>query len=161
MFFLKSNQKCSNNSILILILIISILLFLFSTFSNSNNNNIDYFNSSTNPLTNLNPSTTPNIYSLKLFYADWCGFCVQFLPIWSNLENSRSDILFVKQDCTNDTGTNNDIKGFPTIRLYTNDTNNTNDTNDTNNKYIEYVGDRTIESLNKFIDDNAKLRLPQ
>lgn len=76
-----------------------------------------------------------NTYDKKiiLFYADWCGYCKRFLPIWNELKSDSklNNVKFIDVDMTNEkkiiTGELNNsdlnlvnevqINGFPTIKL--------------------------------------------
>lgn len=95
------------------------------------------------------------MYNLKkdtiiLFYANWCGYCKTFMPIWKELKNKinteeyniieiESENLFIQKIKI--------FRGYPSI-FYIN-----------NNKdiTIEYNDDRTIESLLNFLEENKKL----
>lgn len=59
---------------------------------------------------------------LILFYADWCGFCVRFMPIYEKLYKAhKRDFNFVKinvEDSKNsDLVEKYEIKAFPTVFL--------------------------------------------
>lgn len=78
-----------------------------------------------------------------LFYANWCGYCNNFMPTWDTLQQSITGANLVKVDCgvQKDVATLHDIKAFPTIRVYPNGDEN----------YVEYKGDRSIGDLKGFI----------
>ena len=62
---------------------------------------------------------------LVLFYADWCGYCIRFMPIFQTLsERYEDDMVFSKvnvedpkyEDVIRKTG----IGGFPTVYIFDN-----------------------------------------
>ncbi len=59
--------------------------------------------------------------------------------------NTNTDIEISEVDCEKNNGTcsNNNIDGFPTVKLYK------------NNEEIEFTNERTIEGLNTFINENC------
>ena len=89
-------------------------------------------------------------YNIKIynFYADWCGYSIQFKPIWNKFENkiklnmNKYNIIDIRgieeSDCTEMCNKYN-IQGFPTIIF------------DINGKSIIYQGKRTVESLELFL----------
>jgi thiol-disulfide isomerase/thioredoxin len=89
-------------------------------------------------------------YNIKIynFYADWCGYSIQFKPIWNKFENkiklnmNKYNIIDIRgieeSDCTEMCNKYN-IQGFPTIIF------------DINDKPIIYQGERTVESLELFL----------
>jgi thiol-disulfide isomerase/thioredoxin len=76
-----------------------------------------------------------NTYDKKiiLFYADWCGYCKRFIPIWEDLklDEKLKNVKFINVDMSNEkkiiTGDLNtsdlnlvnevQINGFPTIKI--------------------------------------------
>ncbi|GJJ07568.1 hypothetical protein Clacol_001771 [Clathrus columnatus] len=87
------------------------------------------------------------------FYAPWCGHCKRLKPTWDSLGERYSDIqdrlLIAKMDATE-----NDIppsagfhvSGFPSIKFKAAGT----------TEFIDYNGDRSLESLIEFVEANAK-----
>lgn len=85
-------------------------------------------------------------------YASWCGHCKRLAPIWETLgekfASSNKDILIAKMDANE-----NDIppaagfrvQGFPTIKFKAAGS----------SSFIDYEGDRTLESFLEFIERNA------
>jgi len=66
-------------------------------------------------------------FTIKLFYADWCGHCKNFKPIWNELKNKYSNnITFIEIDCSTESPQIEYVKGYPTVSVYKN--------------YNEYVG---------------------
>ena len=64
---------------------------------------------------------------LILFHADWCGHCHNFMPVWTNLQNTKKVNTFEieNQHLTSLKNMpcalqNETISGFPTISLYNN-----------------------------------------
>jgi thiol-disulfide isomerase/thioredoxin len=73
-------------------------------------------------------------YTIKLFYADWCGYCVRFKPNWKKLEEISSKNTFVdknnkkvtlklesyEESKNKEIIEKENIQGFPTIKFYKN-----------------------------------------
>ncbi|KAF9534281.1 disulfide isomerase [Crepidotus variabilis] len=93
------------------------------------------------------------------FYAPWCGHCKRLAPAWESLglkyKPIEDKILIAKMDATE-----NDlppsvpfrVSGFPTLKFKPAG----------GREWVDYEGDRSIESLLEFIEKNAKnsLELP-
>jgi protein disulfide-isomerase A1 len=87
------------------------------------------------------------------FYAPWCGHCKRLKPTWDSLGDHYVDIrdrvVIAKMDATE-----NDlpgdapfrVTGFPTLKFKPAGS----------REFIDYDGDRTLESLIEFVDANAK-----
>lgn len=82
-----------------------------------------------------------------LYYADWCGHCQKFKPVWQFLESKMSNdqVQLNKVDCTNKSGSirtpgGKEIQGFPTIVLRTKD-----------GKEYEYEGSRDSKAVHDWI----------
>lgn len=84
-----------------------------------------------------------NNKKITLFYANWCPYSQEFLPIWQKLIEILDDlqIKYETIDCTN-RNSRDDIKieghivfGYPTMYI----------TN--NGKTIEYKGKRTVKCI--------------
>lgn len=77
-----------------------------------------------------------------VFYAPWCGYCKQVLPIWDQLEKTIKHSNIVKIDCVArpDICKKFDIQGYPTIKYFK------------NNEIIEYRGPRKLESFVEFLN---------
>jgi len=84
---------------------------------------------------------------LKLFYVDWCGHCKNFKPIF---EGELSDAVKEQQlpcrlelvNCEEhpEVAKKYNIRGYPTV-IFENE----------NNDVVEYQGERTANSIIKFI----------
>lgn len=86
------------------------------------------------------------------FYAPWCGHCKRLKATWDQLGDRYADVkdrlVIAKMDATE-----NDlppsvpfrIAGFPTLKFKKAGT----------KEFIDYDGDRTLESLVAFIEENA------
>lgn len=81
---------------------------------------------------------------LVLFYADWCGHCKKFKPIWDDMSNGNDKLL--KIDLGGDDPNNAaimdkyNVDGFPTVALLNN-----------GNLEQTYNGERSKEALSNFI----------
>lgn len=61
----------------------------------------------------------PEVGSLVMFYAPWCGHCKRMVSTWSQLarkHNPKGKFLIAKVDCADQTElcSDNDILGYPT-----------------------------------------------
>lgn len=95
---------------------------------------------------------------LMLYYADWCGHCTTFKPIWNDLiekiQNGETTkiitvISIENEDLQKDENSNlkSQVQGFPTIKFY-------NKGNLTDGKLYEKK--RTIDELINFINLHGK-----
>ena len=92
--------------------------------------------------------TDTNKLKLVLYYAEWCGYCNKFMPIWDELvkhkhEKMQNIVSQKYKDTDNETRDAN-IKSYPTIMLYIGD-----------NSY-KYSGERTIDKLLESIEIKRK-----
>ncbi|CAF2821435.1 unnamed protein product [Rotaria sp. Silwood2] len=86
---------------------------------------------------------------LVTFIAPWCGHCKQLAPIYEQLGEKykdNADVVIAKMDATVNELEDIKIQSFPTIKLFPKDS----------DEVIDYQGERTVESLTKFIDSNGK-----
>jgi protein disulfide-isomerase A1 len=85
------------------------------------------------------------------FFAPWCGHCKKLKPIWDTLGDKYADVpsvLIAKFDATE-----NDvppfepfkIQGFPTLKFRPAGS----------DEWVDYSGDRSLESLVEFLEENA------
>ena len=61
----------------------------------------------------------PDVGSMIMFYAPWCGHCKRMQSTWSDLarkHNKKGKFLIAKVDCADQTElcSDNDILGYPT-----------------------------------------------
>lgn len=93
------------------------------------------------------------IPSLVLFYANWCGHSQNFLDIWNQLlkQNLKCDMIGLEQEKNPKDIEVNSISGFPTIRLYPDGY------LPASQDYIEYNGNRSLESLVDFIQSDGNM----
>ncbi|UJR37656.1 hypothetical protein I4U23_030353 [Adineta vaga] len=86
---------------------------------------------------------------LVFFYAPWCGHCTKFKPTYSKLAQhyaSQSNLIVAQIDATgNDIPKGFEVTGFPTIYLVP-----------MNNQPVKYEGNRDIDDLVQFIDNNIQ-----
>lgn len=85
--------------------------------------------------------------SLKLFYADWCGHCQRFKPVFDGelsdaVKKEGLPCSLEKVDCDKnpDMAKKYNIKGFPTL-IFENE----------KNDVVEYQGERTADAIVKFL----------
>ncbi len=122
---------------------------------NSNNNNNNNNNNNTDEpivtdIRNSPNSDDNNNKWLVFFHANWCGHCLNFMPIWNKFESQmiNNNIKLAKIDVENKKYNNitekykEHIKGYPTI-LYIDKI-----------RIEEYKGARTIDALTRFINNN-------
>lgn len=86
---------------------------------------------------------------LKLFYADWCGHCKRFKPVFDGelkdlVSNSKIPVQLEAIDCDKNPqmASKYKVSGFPTLIL------------EVNNKPIEYQGQRKSENIINFIKEH-------
>lgn len=85
----------------------------------------------------------PSGRRLVFFYANWCGHCKNMKPEWEKLKNKYSGQYQLQEfeaDENPEVMKQNQIEGFPTVKLFKED-----------GSVHEYQGDRTAESLEKFL----------
>lgn len=83
---------------------------------------------------------------IVLYYAPWCGHSKTFLPIWDQFAQN-SPIKATKLDCAGADKARcdaNNIPGYPTVKLHI------------NGKTITFEGERSINGLKQFIQNNVK-----
>ncbi|QRV87587.1 prolyl 4-hydroxylase, beta polypeptide [Ceratobasidium sp. AG-Ba] len=92
------------------------------------------------------------------FYAPWCGHCKRLKPIWENLaelyKDQKDKLTVLKMDATtNDLPKSAGFKisGFPTLKFKPAGS----------KTFIDYEGDRSLESLIEFIQTNSKNKISQ
>jgi len=88
----------------------------------------------------VNESNTNN-KKLILYHANWCGHCKHFLPVWKQFVEKHPEINTEDIECSNDSKCAN-IEGFPTVILFKGD------------QQIQYNGERTIDALYNFVNNN-------
>lgn len=81
--------------------------------------------------------------SLVLFYADWCGHCKEFRPIWDGLKKFSSDKLNMLETNEENDYKAFDVDGFPTITLIK------------DGESTEFKGSRDVDTIAQFV--NAKV----
>ena len=81
----------------------------------------------------------------------WCYWSKKIQPVWDKLKklnenNENVEILDIKCDLKNNEKlcNDNEIEGFPTLKLYTDD-----------DQVIDYQGDRSLDDLVKFLEANS------
>jgi len=91
------------------------------------------------------------------FYAPWCGHCKRLAPIWESLAeryiNAKDTLVIAKMDATE-----NDlppsvpfrVAGFPTLKFKPAGS----------RDFVDYEGDRSLESLIEFVEATSKNPIP-
>jgi thiol-disulfide isomerase/thioredoxin len=82
-----------------------------------------------------------------LYYANWCGHCMDFKPVWDELKTKLDEKNIRHDEHEHETSSDlmkaRGIKGFPTIRFE----------NNKNDDYTVYKGERTIDAILKALDE--------
>jgi glutaredoxin len=86
---------------------------------------------------------------VTLYYADWCGHCKHFKPIWNSLKPyfQKNNIQYkdVEETAYPDIIKSNKIEAFPTIII------------EKNGIKYEYNGDRSVDGLVNELMPNIQL----
>jgi thiol-disulfide isomerase/thioredoxin len=85
-----------------------------------------------------------------LFHADWCPHCTKFLPEWNKFKKthgSKCKIIDIEAK-DKETMKKHGISGYPTIKFLPNGLSSPEGSK-------EYDGERNIDSLAKFVDENV------
>lgn len=88
--------------------------------------------------------------NITLFHADWCHYCKILLPEWEKLEgllvdNKKFSINKYEESANPEKFIEENIHGFPTIKIYKND------------KFIEnYKGERKAEAMYDYLKTIAE-----
>jgi thiol-disulfide isomerase/thioredoxin len=85
--------------------------------------------------------------TIIFFYADWCGHCQTFMPIWKELKTKINTEEYNIIEMESQNPFINKIKilqGYPSIFYI----------NSNKNITIEYTSGRTTESILNFLDKN-------
>lgn len=87
---------------------------------------------------------------LVLGYADWCGHCKKFMPVWNQFKDKYMPILDIREvnaDEEKDKLEALGIRGFPTVLFLD------------GKKKHSYEGPRTVEGLENFVRSKANRHL--
>jgi len=85
---------------------------------------------------------------LVKYYAPWCGHCKKLAPIWEELGEAYKDnknLVIAKMDSTANEAEGVEVRGYPTLIFYPKD----------NKKGVNFDGDRTLEPIKKWLDENS------
>ncbi|CAG9856298.1 unnamed protein product [Phyllotreta striolata] len=131
---------------------LSMLFWVFFLALFDGRESFNFFNSKHNILElddeTFKSATASNPYVLVEFYAPWCKYCRNFAPEYEKtanlLQKSSLDILLTKIDVDKhaDVAKAQDVKGYPTLKLY---------------KYgqpAKYDGERDAGKIVQWIRDN-------
>ena len=99
-----------------------------------------------NTLANLNTRPPSKKLNLVLYYATWCGYSREFLPIWDSFETYAkqhfSNITTNKVKCEGGNEkmcSKKGVEGYPTVIMYSPE-----------GDSVKFNGDRTLEELIQF-----------
>jgi len=144
----------NKKTLIFLVVILSIIILYLYYMSNSNRevSGYDQKNRNENNLAyNLSTYESTVKPKLILYYAMWCGYSRQFLPEWEKFEQYATENLkninIEKINCEGDNESicnKKGVPGFPYIVLEKSD-----------GKILPFDGDRTVEELVKFLQNNA------
>jgi len=120
------------------ILIVLVVILLINCYNN---------NFILNKINNVIKGGEKKNVKVYLFWAEWCGHSNNFIPTWNKLKETKMDSINVEfidikddneefEDYTNKFK----ITGFPTLVILN------------NNDYEIYNGERTVDSITKFIN---------
>jgi len=87
-----------------------------------------------------------------MFYAPWCGHCKELIPTWENVAiELKGDVNVAKVDvpANRDLGTRFDIKGFPTLKLFS------------KGQIYTFKGRRSFEELTDFARSGFHIHEPE
>jgi thiol-disulfide isomerase/thioredoxin len=143
----KNSSKNSLNNALsnlditdALLIIIVILVVYYLLMNNGNNGNNSNSNTSEGYANNNNNNSKP---TMMLFHAKWCGHCKTLMPVWKKFkEQANIDVIEYEADEDPDKMSENNVKGFPTIKCST-----------SGGDVKEYNGERTVAGLNAFAEE--------
>lgn len=136
-----------------------VILFLLVNRKNSNYQKVDHDQNLNNKNYEneklLDVPIQEKVPSLVLFYANWCGHSQNFLDVWKRLlqENLKCDMIGLEQEKNPEDIEVNSISGFPTVRLYPNGY------IPSSKEYIEYNGNRSLQSLVDFVQSGGNSAL--
>lgn len=144
--------KTNSLNIWIGIIILSLIIFLLYSNCKNDIEQFSYYELSED-IPQIKKNEQKNNIKIYNFYADWCGYSIQFKPIWADFEKkiksninkyNISDIRAIEESNCNDMCNKYNIKGFPTVIF------------EINNNPIIYQGERTVESLEAFLIQKIK-----
>lgn len=126
----------------VLIIILYITYILYNNYFNSNQvDTIDNYDNTSNP---------DQTHEIILYYAMWCGYSKMFLPEWEKfVEHSKKNFPHLKVTSLRCEGGDEascqqkGVEGYPTVILYSKE-----------GKETLFQGERTLDGLIKFIDQN-------
>jgi thiol-disulfide isomerase/thioredoxin len=129
------NNMVSNLDITDCLLIIIVILVVYYLLMYTGKGREGY----TNHNNNLKPT-------MMLFHAKWCGHCVRFMPEWKKFKKqAKINVIEYEADEDSDKMSENNVKGFPTIKCSTN-----------SGDVKEFNGERTVAGLNAFAEECSK-----
>ena len=131
------NNTLANLDITDALLIIIVILVVYYLLMNNGKSKEGYANH------NNNNNSKP---TMMLFHAKWCGHCVRFMPEWKKFKKqAKINVIEYEADEDSDKMSENDVKGFPTIKCRT-----------SSGDVKEFEGERTVAGLNAFAEECSK-----
>jgi hypothetical protein len=158
-----SNKSKLSISIIAILIVLLIILYICNNILNKNTPTSDCncevkkneilvqkpYENIEKKIEKVDPDTN-NKDRLCLYYADWCGYSRQFLPVWEKLKtailssNLKNEVVVAEFECDKDKEmcqkNREIIPGYPTVVLHKLD-----------GKNIPYEGQREVEAIMKFI----------
>lgn len=126
-----------NKFFLTALVVLVVAVVVFAIWGNLPTNQENFDTSSSNPV-------------VALFYAPWCGHCKTLKPIWKQVEDANPGrAVSIDCDANPDMAKKFGVQGFPTIKFCPNGL-------ASPQGVEEFDGERTYESITKFVNDKVK-----
>ena len=83
------------------------------------------------------------------FFQPWCGHCTAMKPAWDEAAaNAHSSVFIADVNCSDqdELCQENDVKGYPTIKVYK------------DGEVTDYSGGRTVDDISNFVDSELAVK---